>query len=40
MAEADEAAWRAGSEMAGVLGYTVGPEVATRLWEVSERRTD
>ncbi|MER6126847.1 hypothetical protein ABT173_30465 [Streptomyces sp. NPDC001795] len=39
VAEADEAAWRAGSETTGVLGYAVDPEAAARLWEDSERLT-
>ncbi|MFE6553374.1 oxidoreductase [Streptomyces sp. NPDC057746] len=37
--DAEEAAWRAGTETAGVLGYAVDPEAATRLWQVSERLT-
>ncbi|WP_406437932.1 oxidoreductase [Streptomyces sp. NBC_01613] len=39
VAEADEAAWRAGAETPGVLPYVVDPEAAARLWEVSERLT-
>ncbi|MFD9002548.1 oxidoreductase [Streptomyces sp. NPDC059582] len=39
VAEADEAAWRAGAETSGVLRYAVDPEAATRLWEESERLT-
>jgi NAD(P)-dependent dehydrogenase (short-subunit alcohol dehydrogenase family) len=37
--EADEAAWRAGSELPGVLSYAVDPVAAARLWEISERLT-
>ncbi|MFI9646460.1 oxidoreductase [Streptomyces sp. NPDC052040] len=37
VAPADEAAWRAGAEIPGVLDYAVDPAAAARLWEVSER---
>ncbi|MFE7172735.1 oxidoreductase [Streptomyces sp. NPDC057616] len=33
----DEAAWRAGAEIPGVLPYAVDPAAAARLWDVSER---
>jgi hypothetical protein len=39
VAESDEADWRAGAEMPGVLPYVVDPEAAARLWAVSERLT-
>ncbi|MER8007630.1 hypothetical protein [Streptomyces sp. NPDC094149] len=39
VAPEEEAAWRAGAEIPGVLPYAVDPEAAARLWEVSERLT-
>ncbi|MDH6220892.1 oxidoreductase [Streptomyces pseudovenezuelae] len=39
VAAEDEDAWRAGAATPGVLGYAVDPELAARLWEVSERLT-
>ncbi|MFE0515093.1 oxidoreductase, partial [Streptomyces sp. NPDC058964] len=35
----DEAEWRSGAQLPGVLPYAVDPAAAARLWEVSERLT-
>ncbi|MFJ3307103.1 oxidoreductase [Streptomyces sp. NPDC086549] len=35
----EEAEWRSGSALPGVLPYAVDPEAAARLWEVSKRLT-